>query len=162
MMDTNVSIVNCFMESFVSIGERLRAERVRLDLSQEEFAALAGAHRKSQGNYEKGERQPDAAYLAAIAAAGADVLYILTGVSSATQTALAAIRQATEISARMGGSPEEMAERQALLAERMLARPHPDEDELLRDYRRCTPDSQATIRQLVAQLAKSATGQGDQ
>lgn len=33
----------------------------------------------AQINYEKGERQPDAAYLAAIAAAGADVLYILTG-----------------------------------------------------------------------------------
>ena len=29
--------------------------------------------------YEAGERSPDAAYLAAIAAAGADVLYILTG-----------------------------------------------------------------------------------
>lgn len=34
---------------------------------------------RSQRNYEKGERSPDADYLAALAAAGADVLYILTG-----------------------------------------------------------------------------------
>lgn len=78
-MDTNVSIVNSFMESIVTIGERLRAERERLGLSQEDFAARAGAHRKSQGNYESGVRAPDATYLAAIAAAGADVLYIITG-----------------------------------------------------------------------------------
>lgn len=34
---------------------------------------------RSQRNYEKDERFPDAAYLAAIAAAGADVRYIITG-----------------------------------------------------------------------------------
>lgn len=63
----------------MSIGERLRNERERLGLNQEAFAALAGAHRKSQGNYEKGDRLPDAGYLSAIAAVGVDVLYILTG-----------------------------------------------------------------------------------
>lgn len=63
----------------MSIGERLREERERLSYSQADFAAIAGAHRKSQGNYESGERAPDGIYLAAIAAAGADVLYILTG-----------------------------------------------------------------------------------
>lgn len=63
----------------MTIGERLRAERERLGFNQEGFAALAGAHRKSQGNYESDARVPDAAYLAAIATAGADVLYILTG-----------------------------------------------------------------------------------
>lgn len=33
----------------------------------------------AQINYEKGKRKPDAEYLAAIAAAGVDVLYVLTG-----------------------------------------------------------------------------------
>lgn len=61
-------------------GERIKEERERLGLSQAEFAALAGAHRKSQGNYESGERSPDANYLAALAAAGVDVLYVVTGV----------------------------------------------------------------------------------
>jgi len=35
--------------------------------------------KRAQINYEKDERQPDAAYLAAVAEAGADVLYVLTG-----------------------------------------------------------------------------------
>ncbi|MDD4930485.1 MAG: helix-turn-helix transcriptional regulator [Gallionella sp.] len=70
----------------MSIGIRLREERERLGFSQAGFAEIAGAHRKSQGNYELGERMPDAAYLSAIAAAGADVLYILTGQRSAPAT----------------------------------------------------------------------------
>lgn len=67
----------------MTIGERLRAERERLGFSQEDFASLADAHRKSQGNYESGSRAPDAEYLAAIATAGADVRYIVTGLRDA-------------------------------------------------------------------------------
>lgn len=63
----------------MGIGDRLREERERLGMSQADFAALAGAHRKSQGNYELSARAPDAIYLAAIATAGVDVLYVLTG-----------------------------------------------------------------------------------
>lgn len=48
-------------------------------MNQTDFAAVGGVGRKSQFNYEEDERQPDAAYLAAISAVGADVLYILTG-----------------------------------------------------------------------------------
>lgn len=62
-----------------SIGGRLRAERERLELSQSQLAELAGTTRKTQFNYETDARRPDADYLAAIAAAGADVNYILTG-----------------------------------------------------------------------------------
>ncbi|MBF0602182.1 MAG: hypothetical protein HQL07_00645 [Nitrospirae bacterium] len=36
----------------------------------------------SQGNYEKCEREPSSGYLSAIAAVGADVSYIITGVRS--------------------------------------------------------------------------------
>jgi transcriptional regulator with XRE-family HTH domain len=61
------------------LGQRLRAERERLGLSQTAFGEIGGVQKRAQINYEAGERQPDAAYLAAIAAAGADVLYILTG-----------------------------------------------------------------------------------
>lgn len=62
-----------------SIFERLREQRDALGLSQQALADKCGISARSQRNYESGERQPDAAYLAAIAAAGADVLYILTG-----------------------------------------------------------------------------------
>ena len=62
-----------------TIGARLREERERLRKTQDDFAALAGVGKRALIHYEKGERMPDAALLAAIAAAGADVLYILTG-----------------------------------------------------------------------------------
>lgn len=77
-----------FVELFDSIGERLRITREGMGLTQSQFAAIAatagarGATRQSQALYEKGERLPDAAYLSAIAAAGGDVLYILTGSSA--------------------------------------------------------------------------------
>ncbi|MFG0460786.1 helix-turn-helix domain-containing protein [Pseudomonas sp. yb_1] len=64
----------------MGIGERLKEERERLGLNQTEFAALAGASKNSQYNYEKGERSPDANYLAAAAKQGVDVLYVVTGV----------------------------------------------------------------------------------
>lgn len=63
-----------------SIGDRLREERIRLGLSQDEFAAVAGVQRRAQGNYERGERAPDAVYLASVAARGADIQYIVCGI----------------------------------------------------------------------------------
>lgn len=47
--------------------------------NQPDFAALASTTKKSQVDYEKGNTFPNAAYLAAIANAGADVQYIITG-----------------------------------------------------------------------------------
>lgn len=64
----------------------MREERKRLCLNQTDFAALAGVQISAQTNYENDKRQPDAKYLAAIAAAGADVSYILTGVRAASLT----------------------------------------------------------------------------
>lgn len=61
------------------ICDRLREVREALGLSQQAIAERCGITARSQRNYESGERLPDAGYLAAIAAAGADVLYILTG-----------------------------------------------------------------------------------
>lgn len=63
----------------LNFGERLKEERVRLGYNQGDFAAFAGVAKTSQFNYEKGDRSPDAAYLAAVAEKGVDVLYVLTG-----------------------------------------------------------------------------------
>ncbi|MBF0583082.1 MAG: XRE family transcriptional regulator [Magnetococcales bacterium] len=63
-------------------GERIQEERKRLKLSQTEFASAGGVVLNTQFTYEKNKRIPDAKYLAAIAKAGADVTYILTGVRS--------------------------------------------------------------------------------
>ena len=66
-----------------TIGERLRNERERIGFNQSDFAEAGGVLKRAQIHYEKNERMPDAGYLSAIAAAGADVLYILTGSRSA-------------------------------------------------------------------------------
>ena len=71
----------------MGIGERLKEERERLGLNQTDFAALAGASKNTQYNYEKGERSPDSNYLAAAAAQGVDVLYVITGVRTPQVTA---------------------------------------------------------------------------
>ncbi|WP_124435135.1 helix-turn-helix domain-containing protein [Pseudomonas sp. R11-23-07] len=63
----------------MNIGERLREERVRLGFNQADFAAIAGVAKTSQFNYEKGDRSPDADYLAAVAERGVDILYVVVG-----------------------------------------------------------------------------------
>ncbi|WP_312272367.1 helix-turn-helix transcriptional regulator [Pseudomonas sp.] len=62
-----------------SLGDRLRKERERLKLSQDEMGQVGGVNRNTQGKYEKGDRNPDSAYLSALANVGVDVLYVLTG-----------------------------------------------------------------------------------
>lgn len=48
-------------------------------MNQPDFAALGGKTKKTLIDYEKGKTSPDAKFLNALAAAGIDVLYILTG-----------------------------------------------------------------------------------
>ena len=62
-----------------TIGARLAEERRRLGYSQTKFAALGGAAKRTMIDWEKDVASPNAAFLSSIAAAGADVLYILTG-----------------------------------------------------------------------------------
>ena len=60
-------------------GERIREERERLGFNQADFAALAGATRKTLFNWESGAVSLNVAALAAWADAGLDVLYVVTG-----------------------------------------------------------------------------------
>lgn len=60
-----------------TIGQRLREERKRLGLSQTEFSRTVGVHLNTQSRYEKGEREPDTAYLEAIGKVGVDVGYVM-------------------------------------------------------------------------------------
>lgn len=63
----------------VSFGERLREERERLGMTQAQFGDLAQVTKKTQMLYESGDRSPKADYMAAVAEAGVDVQYLLTG-----------------------------------------------------------------------------------
>jgi transcriptional regulator with XRE-family HTH domain len=71
-------------------GARLREERMRLKLSQQAFAEKVGVHRRTQVNYEAGEREPDAAYYEAAASLGIDLAYVLEGERIERLPALAA------------------------------------------------------------------------
>lgn len=81
IMDTSVSFVNRLdmNELNEQISERLKQERKRLKLTQEQVAGAGNVHRKAQGNYEGGTRAPDAVYLAGIAKHGFDIKYVVTG-----------------------------------------------------------------------------------
>lgn len=126
------------MDLFDSIGARLKEERERLGQSQTDTAAIAeaagapGATRQSQALYEKGKRMPDAAYLAAIAAAGADVLYILTGV-------------------RVG---------EIKLSPKIPLTITREEAALLDNYRNSPPEGQAAIKATSAALAQRGVKKG--
>lgn len=79
--------VKGFCVQTCALGDRLREERERLELNQEQLGQIGGVNRNTQGKYEKGERSPDAAYLAAVAASGVDVLYVVTGMRTPKTTA---------------------------------------------------------------------------
>lgn len=61
------------------ITDRLKEERVRLGLTQQALATAGGVLVNAQGNYERGARVPNANYLANVAKAGVDVIYVITG-----------------------------------------------------------------------------------
>lgn len=62
-----------------TFGERLREERKRLLVTQDEIADRLGITKQSQGLYERGQRTPNAEYLAGLFDLGGDPAYILTG-----------------------------------------------------------------------------------
>lgn len=63
----------------MNFGARLAEERKRLGLKQAEFADLVGTDVPKQSLYETGKRELRADYLARLAEADVDVLYVLTG-----------------------------------------------------------------------------------
>ncbi|WP_269792421.1 helix-turn-helix transcriptional regulator [Stenotrophomonas sp. Iso1] len=69
------------------MGARLKEERIRLGMNQDEMAALAGMKRMAQLRYEKGERSPDGLFFAAAARAGVDVQYVITGIREGSMDA---------------------------------------------------------------------------
>jgi transcriptional regulator with XRE-family HTH domain len=60
-------------------GRRLREERTRLGLTQEQLAQLAGIQRLAQGQYETEKSPPNVRYLASIGGAGVNLYYLIFG-----------------------------------------------------------------------------------
>lgn len=83
----------------MELGERLKEERQRLDLTQQALSDACGVSKRAQVKYESGEQTPGGAYLAAAAQLGVDVVFVLTGNRAAAGNAeeallLAAYRSA--------------------------------------------------------------------
>lgn len=72
-------------EEIFSIGERLKAERVRLGLSQEAFGEKIGTSGRTVKKYEGNETSPRAAELLTASTFGLDVLYVIAGVHTPLQ-----------------------------------------------------------------------------
>lgn len=62
-----------------TIGGRLKAERIRLGLTQPEMGRLVGMTKSAQIKWENGRAFPNAEALAAFARVGADILFIVIG-----------------------------------------------------------------------------------
>jgi transcriptional regulator with XRE-family HTH domain len=147
------------MGDFLRIGASLVEERKRLGLSQTEFAAIPGVTRKTLFGYETGERVPDAAALAAWAAIGVDIAYVITGLRAKAHRKLAAIGQASEL-LQKAGAPEEVARQLMPALVELLSEESgglsPDESVLLEAYRRCAPADQTVVRQMASRFGDDA------
>lgn len=108
-----------------NIFTRLADERKRLGLNKGQMAKAGNVANSTYANYEDGSRSPDGEFFSAIAAAGADVLYILTG-------------------QRVGGVSN--AATSTYLK--------PDEVALLDNYRHSPPEAQAALKATSAALAQ--------
>lgn len=118
-------------------GGRLLEERKRLGLNQDEMAKAGGVAKRTYCNYEAGDREPGAAFLEAIAAAGADVAYILTGCRSDLSPTYTAPAPAVEAGERLNRK----------------------EAALLDNYRHSPPSGQKALEAAARALAQSE-GQG--
>lgn len=74
------------MQEKSNFPQRLREERVRLGLSQEDLAQMGGKGRNTVGAWERGEQSPNAEFLIAAVAAGMDAIYLLTGQRGSVST----------------------------------------------------------------------------
>ncbi|MGO1072305.1 helix-turn-helix domain-containing protein [Lysobacter sp. CA199] len=142
-------------------GERLKAERKRLGYSQEAFGALGGVKKLAQIKYEQGGRKPDAAYFEGIAAAGADIAYILTGQTPALRQALGDVQASTQLAVSIGGTESEVSANQVAIFEQLRTTREANEAEhqLLKDYRCCSPEDQAVLRQMASRFAAAKSNQ---
>lgn len=64
---------------YKEFGKRLRSERERLKLSQQEVADHTGISRMAQANYEHGLRSPPANYIERLLTLSFDVEFLFTG-----------------------------------------------------------------------------------
>ncbi|MEO5347104.1 MAG: helix-turn-helix domain-containing protein [Magnetococcus sp. YQC-9] len=81
---TNIESSSKTETVMLNFSDRLKIERKRLGFTQDELAKVGDISKTSYFNYESGSREPSSSFLIAIATAGVDVNYLLTGVRFVT------------------------------------------------------------------------------
>jgi transcriptional regulator with XRE-family HTH domain len=101
-----------------TFGSRLRLERLRRNLTQEQFAQLGGVSRVSQHLYEQGVRAPDVNYLISLSAHGVDAAGLLDPNRGSTADRILAAERAfaavDELGRDENGEPLSLQERTTL------------------------------------------------
>lgn len=63
----------------MDFSKRLKEERMRLEMTQDEMAKAGGVSRRAQVSYEAGASFPDARYIEGVVQVGVDAMYLATG-----------------------------------------------------------------------------------
>lgn len=79
-----------------ALGERLKAERERLELSQQDAASIVGVRREMWGKYERSQADPGASSIERFCAHGADPCFLMTGQKNVTMIRLGMIWMALQ------------------------------------------------------------------
>ena len=142
---------------------RLKQEREKLRLSQSALAALVGVGKTTVINWEKGASAPNAVQLAALAAARADILYIVTGVHANTQNLLDQVRTASEASSRLGGTHQEQAHVAEAMVDKYQVVPlSPRQRALLDNWEHADEAGKKVIESTASFAAQPRAAQGGQ
>ena len=148
------------MNQTVPICNRLKQERQRLGLNQTEFGESGGVTKKTQMLYESGERTPSADYLAAIAALGVDVLFVVTGIPTDPYT-LARIKELALVAKSMGGAVAEQFGKdiqQALPEQQKEQRRQARYNELVLLLGQCPEEDLDAVLGIARQLHQARSG----
>jgi transcriptional regulator with XRE-family HTH domain len=142
---------------------RLKQEREKLRLSQSALAALVGVGKTTVINWEKGASAPNAVQLAALAAARADILYIVTGVHANTQNLLDQVRTASEAASRLGGTHQEQAHVAEAMVDKYQVVPlSPRQRALLDNWEHADEAGKRVIESTASFAAQPRAAQGGQ
>lgn len=143
----------------MTIGERLRKERERLGLSQPKFAALASTTKQTLFSWETGKTAPDGFQFEALATAGVDVLYILTGITAKGQADIALHERASKLQSADDADFQTVKKHSAVVrtAMRNAMAPQltPRQQALLDNYAHASEEGKKVIEGTASLAAKS-------
>lgn len=129
----------------MNLGFRLKEERERLGMSQPAFAAVAGAKKHAQINWEKGVAYPNGAAFEAWAKIGVDILYVITG-------------QKNSVGAVKNDNVVVFESDSETYTERPM---EPREEALLDNYRHSSDEGKRAVEAAASAVAQQAGRQGN-